>query len=299
MIVSIGEVVWDIFSDRQVLGGAPVNVAYHLHDLKMDIKLVTRVGKDKLGGSTIQLIESLGIPSQGIQKDPEYQTGQVLVSVDQNNEPHFDIVAPAAWDFIDTRLALKFIGDEPFSLIYGTLAQRHATSRAAIRGLWQKATTRLYDINIRPPFTTRELVVDSLEAADVIKMNENEIDILAAWLDLTGHDKREAAQQLLHRFDLQSVIVTEGDAGAWLLTTDGIYEHPGYSVKVADTVGAGDAMVSGMVAGKALGYPLEACARLATAFSVAAITRVGSGLPPLEEVEAFKNRVVVGTLAGS
>ena len=117
MIVSVGEVVWDIFSDdKQVLGGAPISVAYHLTSLLPDVRIITRVGVDELGRTTIAKLQQLGLNVAGVQQDDNLPTGRVNVTVDANNEPHFDIVAPAAWDNLDLTEALKQINDKPFSL---------------------------------------------------------------------------------------------------------------------------------------------------------------------------------------
>jgi len=248
-VVSIGEVVWDIFADHQVLGGAPLNVAYHLSTLYIATRMISRVGTDALGYTTLEKIASLGLATAGIQQDKEQTTGRVMVTVDAHNEPSFDIVAPAAWDFIDSEAAGQAAGAEPFLLVFGTLAQRAQASRNAIRALWQKAAVRCYDVNLRPPFTTRELVLESLTAADVVKMNEKEIAIIADWTDTGAADSAQTARNLLDRYRLQAVLVTEGAKGAWLVCPEGHFSHPGFPVEVADTVGAGDAFFATFIEG--------------------------------------------------
>ena len=220
-VVSIGEVVWDIFVDRQVLGGAPLNVAYHLTTLGIATTMVSRVGADALGRETLEKIAALGLATGSIQQDSSQATGRVVVTVDSHNEPSFDIVAPAAWDFIDTDAAVQALGKDPFLMVFGTLAQRATASRAAVRALWERATVRCYDVNLRPPFTTRELVLDSLAAADVVKMNEKEIATIAGWTDTGAADSAHTARNLLDRYNLQVVLVTEGATGAWLVCSEG------------------------------------------------------------------------------
>ena len=249
IVVSIGEVVWDIFPDHRVLGGAPLNVAYHLSTLGIATRIVSRVGMDALGSTTLEKILSLGLATDSIQQDNAQATGRVMVTVDAHNEPHFDIVAPAAWDFMEEKAVVRAAGEEPFLLVFGTLAQRAAASRAAIRALWQRATVRCYDVNLRPPFTSRELVLDSLAVADVVKMNEKEIDVIANWTENGAMDSAQTARDLLDRYNLQAVLVTEGAAGAWLVCPEGHFTHPGFPVKVADTVGAGDAFFATFIEG--------------------------------------------------
>ncbi|MDH3393027.1 MAG: PfkB family carbohydrate kinase, partial [Desulfobulbaceae bacterium] len=154
-IVTVGEVVWDVFPDRRVLGGAPVNVAYHLHSLGIDVSVITRIGCDPLAEETLKHLGDLGLPLEGVQRDATLPTGRVNVTI-SDNEPSFDIVAPAAWDAIDYAPAGDLLGDQPFSLVFGTLAQRDLRSREAICRLRQQAVARFYDVNLRPPFTTPE-----------------------------------------------------------------------------------------------------------------------------------------------
>ena len=166
MIVSIGEIVWDIFGDKKILGGAPLNVAYHLASLNLDVHLISRIGTDDLADTTLQRIQQLSLSTKGIQLDHQLPTGQVIVTLGPDNEPSFDIVAPAAWDAIH-RPDPQSMPTAPFHLVFGTLAQRSEKSKAAIRAMWKKADMTFYDVNLRPPFTPPEIVLESLPAADV------------------------------------------------------------------------------------------------------------------------------------
>ncbi|MDH5299005.1 MAG: PfkB family carbohydrate kinase, partial [Desulfobulbaceae bacterium] len=200
MIVSIGEVVWDIFPQRCVLGGAPVNVAYHLRSLGMEVAVVTRVGSDPLAGETLLQLGALGLPLAGVQRDPGLPTGRVNISIGDDNEPSFDIVAPAAWDAIAIEPAQALLGHAPFSLVFGSLAQRDERSRRTIRSLWPQAAARFYDVNLRPPFTTPELVLESLAVADLVKMNGDELALVGGWAGVGGDDKKMVAQRLLKKY---------------------------------------------------------------------------------------------------
>ncbi len=247
-IVAIGEVVWDVFTDRQVLGGAPVNVAYHLSCLGLPVLVVSRVGDDALGEETLDLLGELGVDIQAIQKDSDLVTGQVKISVDHNNEPRFDIVAPAAWDNIDLEKAVKKAGDD-FCLLFGTLAQRDLRARDAIRSLWEKATYCFYDVNLRPPFTSQSLVIESLAAADMVKLNEEELLQVGDWLALDHFDQHEVARNIKHQFGIDVIAVTMGKRGAWLLADNKIFTCTAETIKVRDTVGAGDAFFAALIAG--------------------------------------------------
>lgn len=246
MIISIGEIVWDIFGDKRVLGGAPLNVAYHLSKLGHDIKLISRVGSDNLASITLAEISDLGLSIEAIQQDDTLPTGQVVVTVGDNNEPSFDIIAPAAWDAISTK-SLKRITNEKYHLIYGTLAQRSEKSREAIRSLWDDADITFYDVNIRPPFTPQETVLQSLAAADVVKLNDNELQKVADWSDIAPGSLEERAQSFFSQYNLLALAVTLGESGAFVVSNNGLYEHPGFPAKVVDTVGAGDAFFAAFI----------------------------------------------------
>ena len=258
MILSIGEIVWDIFQDKKILGGAPLNVAYHLSTFGLHVGLISRIGMDDLAEVTLSAIADIGLPVDMVQKDQALPTGQVIVSVGKNNEPSFDIVAPAAWDAID----LEEVADKlpnNFHLVFGTLAQRSEKSRQAIRALWKKADLTFYDVNLRPPFTTSELVLDSLAVADVVKLNDNELRKVADWSEIPDGSLAERAKQFFSHWGLLALAVTLGEAGAMLISAEGLVEHPGFQVKVADTVGAGDAFFATLIEGIIKKRPWQEC----------------------------------------
>ncbi|HET97555.1 MAG TPA: carbohydrate kinase [Desulfurivibrio alkaliphilus] len=256
MIVSVGEVVWDIFPEREVLGGAPVNVAYHLATQGLPVRVITRVGRDQLGEATLTRLEELGLPLNGVQRDERLPTGRVKVSFGLDGEPAYEIVAPAAWDNIEPAPALAAAGEKPFALVFGTLAQRDPRSRRAILALAAAARFCFYDVNLRPPFTPRELVVASLEQADLVKVNGAELSQLGVWLGLaaadataTDHATRQAlAAALRERYRLAALVVTEGAEGAWVVSAAGVFVGAGTPARVVDTVGAGDAFFASLIA---------------------------------------------------
>ena len=243
MIISVGEIVWDIFGNKQILGGAPLNVAYHLTQLGQQVKLVSRVGSDELAATTLKHIADLGLSVENIQQDDTLSTGQVVVTVGENNEPSFDIVEPAAWD----NIALPSLHDSGYHLVFGTLAQRSERTREAIRSLWTGADIKFYDVNLRPPFTPPELVLNSLIAADVVKLNDDELQTVTDWLRLTSGDLKERARALFSHYGLLALVVTMGKSGAFAVTQNCFVEHQGFPVKVIDTVGAGDAFFAAFI----------------------------------------------------
>lgn len=262
MILSVGEIVWDIFGNKQILGGAPLNVAYHLTQLGQQVKLVSRVGSDELAATTLKHIADLGLPIENIQQDDTLPTGQVNVTVGANNEPSFDIVAPAAWDAIET---LPSESNEPpkYHMVFGTLAQRSEKTRETIRSLWAGADIKFYDVNLRPPFTPPELVLNSLIAADVVKLNDTELQQVTDWLRLSAGDLKERAQALFSHYDLLALVVTMGKSGAFAVTRNCLVEHQGFPVTVVDTVGAGDAFFAAFIDSMLRKQTWHTCLKLA------------------------------------
>lgn len=258
-IVAFGEIVWDQFDDRTIIGGAPLNVAYHLRAQQWPVKLISRIGADRLGSQTLTEVEQLGLPVNGIQQDESLPTGLVIISLDANNEPTFDIAQPAAWDNIREPEAGVFKQDIPFHIIFGTLAQRNSTSRWTLHQLIERAEKVFYDINLRPPHTPQENVLQSLEAADVVKVNAQELEQLNQWFLKAVGNEQTVGRQLLEKFDLSLLAVTNGSKGASLITADDYCQHPGFTVKVADPVGSGDAFFSGLITGYLNNLPLKDC----------------------------------------
>jgi fructokinase len=262
MIISIGEVVWDIFPDRKVLGGAPINVACHLRRLGVEAGVVTRVGADELGDRTIGSLAALGLSVEGVQRG-QLPTGTVNVTFDDKQQHRFEIVSPAAWDNIDPQEALKFVGQRPFKMVFGTLGQRDKRSRSAVRALWEKAEQRFYDVNLRPPHTSREVVEESLAVAELVKVNDDELLELGNWYNYAGEDKKDIAHRLMGRYNISVLVVTEGERGAWLLDGDDFFQVPGQQVDVVDTVGAGDAFFAALLAGYIAGKSWQDCLKAA------------------------------------
>lgn len=276
-IVAIGELVWDIFPDgRLLLGGAPMNVAWNLARLGDRILLITRVGDDSLGLEALDRIAALGLPAAGVQMDGDLPTGRVWIRLAADGEPSFEIASPAAWDALAAQPALELLGKNPFALIFGTLAQRAVPSRAAIRQMAARAAVSFYDVNLRPPFTSRELVRESLRLAKVVKMNGGELATLAFWHGLVG-SMEEMGRNLCAVCDLEALAVTLGADGAWLFTRDGqSLRQPALPVRVADPVGAGDAFLAALVHGRLAGIPWSETMVLAARLGAEAAARSGA-----------------------
>ena len=250
-ILCIGEVLWDVFPTGEFLGGAPMNVAYHLHALGQPALIASRIGRDELGERTLERMSQLGLSPTLVQQDPSLPTGRVLVDLTEPSAPRYDIHHPAAWDAIEFSPDLQSVARQARAIVFGSLAQRDDESRKTIRDALDTAPAtalRVFDINLRPPYDKPGVVADGLQFTDLLKLNDVELDVLRGWFQLPAGDK-QAVEALAKRFECPSICVTRGDKGATLLHEGEHYQSAGYRVKLADPVGAGDAFLAALLNG--------------------------------------------------
>jgi fructokinase len=242
-IVCFGEILWDILPAGAVPGGAPMNVAYHLRKLGLDPGIVTRVGIDERGKKLIDLLNENGVTTDHIQLDYDTPTGIVNASSNEHGEMQYDIVAPAAWDFIALDDETVTLVKEASHFIFGSLVNRNLTSRNTLFALLETAQQKVLDINLRPPHFDRHLVEDLLSRADIIKMNSAELELITGWFTRykTMTDRIAIIQD---RFQVPRIIVTMGGDGAMVNIEGELYGHPGYVVDVVDTIGSGDSFLA-------------------------------------------------------
>ena len=274
-VLCVGEILWDALPDGLFLGGAPFNVACHLHALGEGVAFASRVGDDTLGEEALQRLRARGLGADLMQIDGSLPTGFVRVALDAPGEPEYEIVEPAAWDAITLTDALHQHAERAAALVYGSLAQRAATSRQTIQELTRADALCVFDINLRPPHVDRTVVEHSLRVADVVKCNVDELRRLQSWFGLS--DELAAAQDdLAASFECEAVCVTGGETGARLWWDGGHWTHPGYEVDVADTVGAGDAFLSALLSGLLDGRDGATLLALANRLGAYVASRVGA-----------------------
>jgi fructokinase len=274
-ILCVGEVLWDALPSGLFLGGAPFNVACHLRAAGLPVAMVSRVGADHLGEEVLRRAARYGVDTDLIQVDPALPTGFVRVTIDEAGATEYEIVEPAAWDAIAPSATLLHRATEARAIVFGSLAQRHAVSRGTIERLWETETLMVFDVNLRPPHLDREIVQRSLRRADVVKVNDHELQQLARWFDLPG-DAREAAVALAETFACRTVCVTRGSDGAALWRDGAWTEHPGFEVEVRDTVGAGDAFLAVLLAGLLTGAESRALLQHANLIGAYVATQFGA-----------------------
>lgn len=267
-VLLFGEVLVDRFPERDVLGGAPFNVAYHLHALGQGSGLrpvlISRVGEDALGRRLLNDIQAAGLTIRGIQHDCSHPTGVVLVREEGASGGHsFEISPDQAWDYIQPDTNIAGMESGPKWIYFGTLAQR-ASSHSALRAILQAAQARCFvDINLRDPWVHEEVLRWSLHQADVVKVSEEELLRVAIMFGIESDTPSDLARRLIHAFDIRQLLVTQGAQGAWVLTSAGVYARTSQtevtkdSTLVVDTVGAGDAFAAVFLLGLILDWSIQ------------------------------------------
>jgi fructokinase len=258
-IVGIGEVLWDILPAGRQLGGAPANFTYHASALGAETRLISRVGNDALGREALARLRQLGVPTDCVELDAQLPTGTVGVTVSADGQPHYQIHEPVAWNALRGETAGRTAVASADAVCFGSLAQRSEPSRTTILSLVAAAPVkalRIFDINLRQHYYTRDVIEKSLALANVLKVNDTELPRLGEMFGLTG-DTRTQIQQLAERHSLRAVVFTRGGRGS-LLFDDGRWsDHPGIATKVVDTIGAGDSFTAAMTLGLLAGWELD------------------------------------------
>jgi fructokinase len=279
-IVSLGELLWDLLPTGPQLGGAPANLACHVQALGGMASLVSRVGNDPLGHRAVAALSQRGVDVTAVSIDSTLSTGTVGVELDADGHAHYEIHAPVAWDALEASPSALSRVAHADALCFGTLAQRHPTSRQTIRTLLQagrSARLRLCDINLRAPHFDRAVIEDSLEWANALKLNETELPTIGSLLDLPK-TPATALDALGRRYGLEIIILTLGSQGSEVWTPHGTTHEPGRTVHVRDTVGAGDSFTAAVVMGHLLGWPMPTVLQRAT--DIAAYVCTQSGATP-------------------
>jgi fructokinase len=255
LILGIGELLWDMLPRGPQLGGAPANFSVMAGRLGDHATVLSRIGRDDLGRKAIDILDPLPVDTSHLQVDPTHETGRVTVTL-KDGQPEYVIHQPAAWDFLELSDEWLQLAERADAICFGSLAQRSLESCQTIQTLvaqTSSACVRIFDVNLRAPFYSGEVVQESLEVATVVKMNDAEVPLVLALLGLqsvegqTTLGLREGAEHLLAEFPtLKMIAITCGPNGSLLVTRDEWHHHPGIPVQVADTIGAGDAFTAAM-----------------------------------------------------
>lgn len=248
VITCIGEILWDVLPTGAKPGGAPLNVALHLRNFYKNIKLISRVGYDLKGEQLLYHITSREIETGLIQKCTKYSTSEVLICIDDKNNAKYEICEPVAWDNIELTPQLIKNVKKSDCIVYGTLASRNETSRKTITALLNHQGLKIIDVNLRKPYNEQAIVEPLIKLADIVKLNDDELALIAGWNNITGSEI-ELLQWFANQYKCNEICLTKGEKGAILFNDAGIFEQSAFKIKVEDSVGAGDAFLAGFMYG--------------------------------------------------
>ncbi len=248
-VVCWGEILWDVFDDHSVIGGAPFNVAQRLHSLGTPTLMISTIGRDSLGDDVLEYIREKRLMTQGVSIHDGLATGTVTVILDDKGAATYTIEDPAAWDNLRVSQAIKPIINSAGVLVFGSLAMRHLTNQNSLQELLLLELFKVFDVNLRPPHFDLPWIKRMIKQADMIKMNDEELDFLFAdVLDFGSGESIDDKCLKLSRYDSDKIwCITLGGAGARLFFDGTWHAHSGYRVTVIDTVGAGDSFLAALI----------------------------------------------------
>jgi len=253
-ILCFGEILWDAFGYEKVAGGAPMNVARHLAQQGANVSFASRVGNDESGAGLIDFLKSGGLYSNLIQTDDQLPTCEVTVQLDKDGHATYVFPEAVSWDNIQPEPELTTAAKQATAIIYGSLACRRTTTRETLISLLKETKAlKVFDVNLRPPHYTKETLEMLMKPADVIKMNDDEADLLAG---LDGSDLEEKIILFQKKYRAKVICITRGANGAIVWQNGEFFEHPGFKVKVVDTVGAGDSFLATFINGLLNNLPM-------------------------------------------
>jgi len=291
-ITAIGEILYDIYPTTKNLGGAPLNFLYHVFKLTGQGNIVSRVGKDILGQNIIDLLNDNGISILNIQEDHHHPTGVTTVKLNEKKEPSFNIDEERAYDFIEKASSLeKLVNEKTDCLYFGTLAQRNETSRGTIQSLLNRKIQYFCDLNIRQKFYTKEIIEISLKAANVLKVNNDELKLLNELFLSDKFEFEKTCEKLIKEFNIEMLAVTLGGNGSRLFKDGYTNHYKTEQPEIVDTVGAGDAFASVLCIGYMQNIELKKTNKIANEFA-AEICMIEGALPKKNDVyELIKKKI--------
>lgn len=279
VVVGMGEALWDVFPEGKKIGGAPANFAYHVSQLGFDSRVVSAVGRDELGDEILSVFAQRQL--QTAIERVDYPTGTVQVTVDQVGVPCYEIKEGVAWDNIPFTDALKRLALQTRAVCFGSLAQRSKVSRETICRFLDtmpdgEGQLKIFDINLRQGFYTKELIEASFRRCNVLKINDEELVTVSRLFGYPGIDLQDKCWILLAKYNLKMLILTCGTNGSYVFTPGNVSFQETPKVPVADTVGAGDSFTAAFCASILRGKPVGEAHRLAVEVSAYVCTQNGA-----------------------
>lgn len=292
LVIGMGEALWDVLPDGKKLGGAPANFVYHAAQFGLDSCVVSAVGDDKLGHELLDGLQSRGVRCL-IEQVP-YPTGTVLVELDEAGIPCYTIKENVAWDNIPFTPELEDLARNCRAVCFGSLAQRNIVSRTTINKFLDTMPSgdgrlKIFDINLRQNFYTKDIIKDSLKRCNVLKINDEELVVIGRLFDYPGLDMSNKCWLILGKYNLDMLVLTCGVNGSYVFTPGNVSFQETPRVDVVDTVGAGDSFTGTFCASILNGMPVAEAHKLAVQVSAYVCTQSGA-MPvlPKEIVEKVR-----------
>ncbi|MCG9791361.1 carbohydrate kinase family protein [Flavobacterium algicola] len=245
--VCFGEVLWDVFPTHKKIGGAPLNVALRMNSLGITTTMISCVGRDSNGDDIVRFLKTNEINIEQVQTANEYKTGVVNVMINEKGNASYDIAYPSAWDKIELNKAIKEKVSKSDIFVFGSLACRDEVSRATLYSLLETAKFKVLDANLRAPYYTIEVLVELMQKADFIKLNDEELREISKKLGSPYNSFEQNIKFVAEKTNTKQVCVTKGEFGAVLYCNEKFYYNSGYFIKVVDTVGAGDSFLATLI----------------------------------------------------
>jgi fructokinase len=291
-IVGLGEILWDVFPERKVLGGAPANFAYHASQFGFEGYAVSATGKDVLGKEIADSLAAKGL--NYLIESVDYPTGTVQVTLGENGIPHYEICENVAWDAIPFTQRTRELAQNCDAVCFGSLAQRSKVSRETIYRFLEtvpKDTCKVFDINLRQHFYSKEIIHESLLRCNMLKINDEEVVEVARLFDCKGLSEQEVCLYLLNEYNLNVVVETKGAKGSYAFTANETSYLDTPKIHIADTVGAGDSFTGAFVAALFNGESIRNAHQLAVEVSAYVCMQHGA-MPKLADafIELFKDK---------
>lgn len=246
-VVCFGEVLFDVFPEHRKIGGAPLNVALRLASLGAKAKIISRVGDDEIGKEILAYVHKNGVSTNTIQVDKTYSTGEVLVQLNDKGSASYTINYPVAWDRIECNPEAENTVKKADAFVFGSLACRDLVSYQTLLELLKYASYKIFDVNLRAPFYTENLLKELMITADFIKFNDDELLEIAGFYQSPYKTLEENILFIADKTNTKQICVTKGSEGAVLYHNDKMYYNTGYKVNVVDTVGSGDSFLAGLL----------------------------------------------------
>ncbi|MDE6073957.1 MAG: carbohydrate kinase [Muribaculaceae bacterium] len=279
LVIGMGEALWDVLPEGKKIGGAPANFAYHVSQFGLNSRVISAIGDDALGEEILANFDHKGL-TYDIPKVP-YPTGTVQVELDSNGVPQYEIKENVAWDNIPYTERLEELAKQTKAVCFGSLAQRNVVSRETINRFLDAIPVEndpliVFDINLRQGFYTKEIICNSIERCNILKINDEELVLVSRLFGYPGIDLQDKCWILLGKYNLKMLILTCGINGSYVFTPGNVSFVPTPKVEVADTVGAGDSFTAAFVASILRGEPVNVAHQKAVETSAYVCTQAGA-----------------------